>query len=151
MRASLTSAALAAMIAVGLGAAGADAAPKKMPERGYYDVNRLAPLTDKPGDPVNGKAVVRKKGLCLSCHAMPIPEEADHGDVAPDLAGVGSRLQPPELRMRVADPKVIYPDTIMPSFLKKDGLNRVAKKWEGQSILTPQEVEDVVAYLSTLK
>lgn len=123
---------------------------KKAPERGYFDVSRMAPLTDSPGDPVQGRKIVVSKGMCLSCHVMPIPEEADHGDVGPELAGVGSRLQPPELRMRIVDPKVLNPDTPMPSFFKKD-LNRVAKQWEGQTILTAQEVEDVVAYLGTLK
>jgi sulfur-oxidizing protein SoxX len=152
MRSSTIRTALAAVLATGVAAAAADAAPRKvMPDREYYGVSRMAPLTDKAGDPVNGKVVVRTKGLCLSCHTAPIPEEPDHGDVAPDLAGVGSRLQPPELRMRIADPKVVFPDTIMPSFLKKQGLNRVAAAWEGQTILTPQEIEDVVAYLSTLK
>lgn len=131
-------------------AAQSQALPKKPPERGYYDVSRMAPLTDQKGDPVNGRKVAAGKGLCLSCHVMPIPEEADHGDVGPDLAGVGSRLQPPELRMRIVDPKVLNPDTPMPSFYKKD-LNRVGKKWEGQTVLTAQEVEDVVAYLGTLK
>ena len=126
------------------------ASPKKAPERGYFDVSRMAPLTDQPGDPANGRKIAANKGLCLSCHVMPIPEEADHGDVGPEMAGIGSRLQPPELRMRIVDPKVLNPDTPMPSFYKKD-LNRVAKKWEGQTILTAQEVEDVVAYLSTLK
>lgn len=150
MRTPTTRVALAAVLAVSLVGV-ADAATRKVPERGYYDVSRMAPLTDKPGDPATGKTLVKTKGLCLSCHTLPIPEEADHGDVAPDLAGVGSRLQAAEIRMRVVDPKVIFPDTIMPSFHKTEGLHRVSKKWEGKPILTAQEVEDVVAYLSTLK
>ncbi|MGE5547377.1 MAG: sulfur oxidation c-type cytochrome SoxX [Solirubrobacterales bacterium] len=129
----------------------ASAAPrKKTPERGYFDVTRMAPLTSEKGDPANGRLIARTKGLCLSCHVMPIPEEPDHGDIGPDLAGVATRWSPPELRMRVADAKAFNPDTPMPSFYKKD-LNRVAKDWEGKSILTAQEVEDVVAYLLTLK
>ena len=141
--------ALAAALAL-VPAALVQASPKKPPERGYYDVSRMAPLTDQAGDPANGRKLAATKGLCLSCHAMPIPEQADHGDVGPDLAGVAERLQPAELRMRIVDPKVINPDTPMPSFYKKD-LNRVAKDWVGQTILSAQEVEDVVAYLGTLK
>lgn len=151
MRTPITGLAVAAVLAGMLAGNAEAAARKKAPDREYFDVSRMAPLTDQAGDPVNGKKMVRTKGLCLSCHAMPIPEEADHGDVAPDLAGVGSRWQPAELRMRVVDPKVLNPDTIMPSFFKKEGLHRVAKNWEGQTILTAQEVEDVVAYLATLK
>ena len=142
--------AVAAALALTLPVLVQAASPKKAPERGYYDVSRLAPLTEQPGDPVNGRAVAAGKGLCLSCHVMPIPEQADHGDVGPDLAGVGSRLQPPELRLRIADPKVLNPDTPMPSFFKKD-LNRLPPNLKGQTVLTAQEVEDVVAYLATLK
>lgn len=151
MRTPITGLAVAAVLA-GTLAGIAEAAPrKKVPDRGYYDVSRMAALTDRPGDPVNGRTLARTKGLCLACHTMPIPEEPDHGDVAPDLAGVGSRWQPAELRMRIVDPKVLNADTIMPSFYKKEGLHRVAKNWEGQTILSAQEVEDMVAYLSMLK
>lgn len=149
MRKPVIRVACAAILAVAL-AGTATAAPKKAPERGYYDVTRMAPLTGEKGDPAKGRDIVRKQGLCLSCHVMPIPEDPDHGDIGPDLAGVGARYQPAELRLRIADPKLLNPDTPMPSFFKKD-LNRVAKAWEGKTILTAQEVEDVVAYLSTLK
>ncbi len=112
-----------------------------------------ASLTGKPGDPKNGRKVVihRKKGNCLACHKMPIPEQPFHGEVGPDLAGVGSRLSEGELRLRLVDPKVINPDTIMPAFYKADGFHRVMKKFKGKTILTAQEIEDVVAYLKTLK
>jgi sulfur-oxidizing protein SoxX len=151
MRSSFLTVAVAAGVTVGLVGVADAAARKKVPDREYFEVSRMAPLTDKAGDPVNGKTVLRTTGLCLSCHTAPIPEEPDHGDVAPDLAGVGTRLQAAEMRLRIVDPKVLFPDTIMPSFHKKEGLNRVAKAWEGKTILTAQEVEDVVAYLSTLK
>ena len=142
--------ALAVALAVHWAVQSQAASPKKPPERGYYDVSRMAPLTDQKGDPVNGRAIAAGKGLCLSCHVMPIPEQPDHGDVGPDLAGVAARLQPPEMRMRIVDPKVLNPDTPMPSFFKKE-LNRVQPSLKGQSFLTAQEVEDVVAYLGTLK
>ncbi|MGE5503833.1 MAG: sulfur oxidation c-type cytochrome SoxX [Actinomycetota bacterium] len=143
-------AAIAAALTVFL-ALGADAAQrKKAPERSVWEPSRMAPLTNDKGDPARGRIAVIKKGNCLACHIMPIPEEPDHGDVGPPLEGVGSRLTPAELRMRIVDPKVLNPDTIMPSFYKRD-LNRVAKEWEGKTILDAQDVEDVVAYLSTLK
>lgn len=149
MRTPVIRVAVAAILAVAV-AGTASAATKKAPERGYYDVTRMAPLTSEKGDPAKGRDIVRKQGLCLSCHVMPIPEEADHGDIGPDLTGVGARYQAAELRLRIVDPKILNPETPMPSFYKKE-LNRVGKKWEGKTILTSQEVEDVVAYLMTLK
>jgi sulfur-oxidizing protein SoxX len=110
-------------------------------------------LTGAPGDPVNGRKVVinRKKGNCLACHQMPIPEQQFHGEISPDLSGVGNRYSAAELRMRVVDPKVFNEDTIMPAFYKNAGLHRVLKGFEGKTMLSAQEVEDVVAYLTTLK
>jgi sulfur-oxidizing protein SoxX len=110
-------------------------------------------LTGKPGDPTKGRevAINRKQGNCLACHTMPIPEQQFHGEVAPDLAGVASRYSEAELRLRVVDPKVLNPDTIMPAFYKVAGLHRVLKKFEGKSILSAEQVEDVIAYLMTLK
>jgi sulfur-oxidizing protein SoxX len=111
-----------------------------------------ASLTGTAGDPANGKkvAIDRKKGNCLACHAMPIPEEQFHGDIGPDLGDVGANLSDATLRLRLVDSKAINPDTIMPAFLMT-GKTRVLKKFEGKTILTPQEVEDVIAYLLTLK
>ena len=110
-------------------------------------------LTDQPGDPENGRAVAihRKKGNCLACHIMPIPEQSFHGEIGPDLNGVASRYDAGELRLRIVNPKVLNPDTIMPAYYKKDGLHRVRKDFEGKTLLTAQEVEDVIAYLQTLK
>ncbi|MEO5374240.1 MAG: sulfur oxidation c-type cytochrome SoxX [Alphaproteobacteria bacterium] len=110
-------------------------------------------LTAVPGDPVNGRKVViaPKLGNCLACHAMPIPEEPDHGQVASSLSGIGSRLDAAKLRLRIVDPKRVTPDTMMPSFFRTEGFHRVLKDFEGRTILTAQEVEDVVAYLLTLK
>jgi sulfur-oxidizing protein SoxX len=102
------------------------------------------------GDPRRGRLAVIGKGNCLACHQMPIPDEPDHGDIGPDLSHVGSRLDAAQLAARIRDPKTINPDTIMPSFVKLE-LNRVAKDWKGQTILTEQDLADVVAYLLTLK
>ena len=112
-----------------------------------------ASLTGKAGDAANGKklAINRKKGNCLACHAMPIPEQAFHGNIGPDLKGVGSRYEAGELRLRVVDSKVVNEDTIMPAFYREVGLHRVLKKFKGKTVLAAQEVEDIVAYLTTLK
>lgn len=110
-------------------------------------------LTGKAGDPVKGRAVAinRKLGNCLACHEMPIPEQQFHGEVGPDLAGVGGRYSEGELRLRVVDPKKLNPETIMPAFYRNSGFHRVMKKFQGKSMLSAEQVEDVVAYLMTLK
>jgi sulfur-oxidizing protein SoxX len=109
-------------------------------------------LTGVAGDPAKGKklAVNRKKGNCLACHAMPIPEQQFHGEVGPDLSGVGNRMTKAELRLRLVNSKALNPDTIMPAF-HKVALNRVLKKFKGKTILGAQEIEDIIAYISTLK
>lgn len=110
-------------------------------------------LTGNPGNAENGRkvAIHRKKGNCLACHAMPVPEQPFHGNLGPDLAGVGSRYSVGELRLRVVNPKFANPDTIMPAFYRAEGLHRVLKGFEGKTVLSAEEVEDVVAYLATLK
>ncbi len=110
-------------------------------------------LTGKAGNAKKGRAlsINRKKGNCLACHVMPIPEQPFHGNIGPDLKGVGARYEAGELRLRVVDPKVLNEDTIMPSFYKNTGFHRVLKKFKGKSVLAAQEVEDILAYLQTLK
>ncbi len=110
-------------------------------------------LTGQPGDPVNGRklAIDRKLGNCLACHVLPIPEQPFHGDVGPDLSETGGNLSEGELRLRIVDSKVLNPDTIMPAFYRNDGFERVLKKFQGKTMLSAQQVEDIVAYLMTLK
>jgi len=110
-------------------------------------------LTGQPGDPENGRALAihRKKGNCLACHIMPIPEQSFHGEIGPDLNGVAARYDAAELRLRLVDPKALNPDTIMPSYYKNNGYHRVLKDFEGKTMLSAQEVEDIIAYLQTLK
>jgi len=110
-------------------------------------------LTGKPGNAANGRklAINRKKGNCLACHKMPVPEQPFHGDVGPDLKDVASRLSEGEVRLRLVNPKMLNPDTIMPAFYRKDGFVRVLKKFKGKTMLSAAEVEDVVAYTMTLK
>ena len=110
------------------------------------------PLTGTPGDPVRGRAIVadRQVGLCLLCHSGPFPEVPFQGDLAPDLTGVGARLDTAELRQRMVDSRVLNPDTIMPPYHSLDGLHRVGARWQGRTILDAQGIEDVVAFLATL-
>ncbi len=116
-------------------------------------------LTGVAGDPANGRKVVihRKKGNCLACHQMPIPEQQFHGEIAPPLHHVGSTYTEGEIRARVTDMKLINPDSFMPSFHRNKAnhggkpLHRVLKKFKNKTILSAQEVEDIVAYLVTLK
>ncbi len=110
-------------------------------------------LTGQPGDPANGRklAINRKQGNCLACHVLPIPEQPFHGDVGPDLSETGGNLSEGEIRLRIVDSKVLNPDTIMPAFYRNDGFERVLKKFQGKTMLSAQQVEDVVAYLMTLK
>lgn len=113
----------------------------------------VAPLTAVPGNPASGRMVVAapKLGNCLACHRMPIPDEPDHGEIAPDLSGVGNRFSPSELRLILVNAKLLRPDTMMPGFFRTGDLYRPAKAVQGKTILTAQQIEDVVAYLVTLK
>ncbi len=112
------------------------------------------PLGGLKGDVANGRkvAIHRGKGNCLACHSMPISEEEFHGEIGPPLAGVGGRYDAAQLRLRIVNMQELNPGTLMPPFYKHpDQFNRVSKKYQGRTILTAQEVEDVVAYLTTLK
>src|SRR6185369_10020539 len=110
-------------------------------------------LTGKPGDAARGRAIVanRTVGLCLLCHSGPIPEERFQGTLAPSLAGAGSRWNEGQLRLRMVDAARLNADTIMPSYYRLDRLQRVAKGFAGKPILNAEQIEDVVAYLVTLK
>lgn len=109
-------------------------------------------LSGKPGDPTNGRAlVVKRETTCLLCHAGPFPDQRFQGNLSPDLTGTGSRWTEGELRLRMVDATRLNEATIMPSFYRVDGLSRVAKNLRGSPILSAQEVEDVVAFLITLK
>jgi len=114
------------------------------------------PLTATPGDSVRGRAIVvnRQVGLCLLCHRGPFdatPEERQQGTVATDLAGVGARWSEAQLRLRVVDSRRLNPETVMPAYHRVDDLQRVGTAWQGRTILDAQQVEDVVAFLGTLR
>lgn len=111
-------------------------------------------LAGLKGDPRRGRkiAIARGKGNCLACHRLPIPEEEFHGTVGPPLYDIGARLTEGQIRLRIIDEKQVNPMTIMPGFYRDPRhFYRVLDEYEGKTILTPQEVEDVVAYLRTLR
>ena len=111
-----------------------------------------APLTATPGDAVRGRAIVanRRQGLCLLCHAGPIPEERFQGNLGPDLAGAGARWSAGQLRLRLVDARRLDPESIMPAYYRTSGLERVPTTLRDKPILSAQQIEDVVAYLRTL-
>ncbi|QWE19912.1 sulfur oxidation c-type cytochrome SoxX [Polynucleobacter sp. AP-Kolm-20A-A1] len=112
----------------------------------------LQPLTSTPGDPIRGRAIVanRQTGLCLLCHSGPFPEERFQGNLAPELSVSAGRYTVPELRARIMDASRFNPNTIMPSYYRDDHLYRVAAKFKGETILSGQEIEDVVAFLASM-
>jgi sulfur-oxidizing protein SoxX len=110
-------------------------------------------LTGQPGDAERGRAIVanRQVGLCLLCHSGPFPQERFQGDLAPDLAGAGSRSTPGQLRLRIVDASQLNADTIMPPYYRIKGLTRVGAAFRGATILSAQQIEDVIAFLTMLK
>jgi L-cysteine S-thiosulfotransferase len=111
------------------------------------------PLTGARGDAARGKAIVtsRQTGLCLLCHSAPLPEEKFQGTIGPDLRGAGSRSTEGQLRLRIVDPRRFNADTIMPAYYRQDGLERVAPAFRGRTVLTAEQIEDVIAFLMTLR
>jgi sulfur-oxidizing protein SoxX len=110
-------------------------------------------LTGAKGDPARGRAIVanRQVGLCLLCHSGPFPEERFQGSLAPDLKGAGSRLSEGQLRLKIVDPGRVNPATIMPAYHRTEGLVRVAPAYRGKPVLSAEQIEDVVAFLTTLR
>lgn len=103
------------------------------------------------GDAARGRAVfvAREGGHCVLCHAA--PGVAVAGDVGPALGGIGSRLTAGQIRYRVVDITRVNPDAVMPAFHRTEGLSRVAAQHAGRPVLSAQQVEDVVAWLASLR
>ncbi|GAW34280.1 cytochrome c [Roseovarius sp. A-2] len=147
-----------ALVGAATGAAAAEIAPGEVP---FEDGAVAVSLTGAPGDPVRGREVVGNKSLgnCVACHAnSDMSDIPFHGEIGPMLDGAGERWSEAELRGIVANAKMMFPDSMMPSFYRVDGFTRPGNAYTGEAaddsfgpLLTAQQVEDVVAYLSTLK
>lgn len=95
--------------------------------------------------------VVDRSSTCILCHSGPFPEQAFQGDLAPNLSGSGGRWSEGQLRLRLVDASRLNAATIMPSYYRVDGLTRVGTSWRGKPILSAEQIEDIVAYLATLR
>jgi L-cysteine S-thiosulfotransferase len=109
-------------------------------------------LTGTAGDVTRGRAlVVERSSTCILCHSGPFPEQKFQGDLAPSLAGSGSRWSEGQLRLRLVDASRLNAASIMPSYYRVDGLDRVGTVWRGKPILSAEQIEDIVAYLVSLR
>ncbi len=134
----------------------ASAAEPVTPGQVKFVENEIAKsLTGSSGDPVAGRKWIinRQLGNCLACHKNSMMnDQLFHGEVGPPLDGAGSRWTVPQLRAIVANSKQVFgPDTLMPAFYRNGDAARTARAFKGKTILSAQQVEDVVAYLSNLK
>lgn len=111
------------------------------------------PLADTLADAAHGKTlfVSRDGGHCVLCHQVAGLDAEFQGDVGPALTGIGSRLSPGQLRLRVVDYELVQPGVLMPSYYRSHDLYQVSDAHEGKPVLSADDVEDLVAYLSSLK
>ena len=123
----------------------------------HWKIHKLAiekPLCGLVGDSIRGRllAADSQTGNCLTCHQLPIPEEPLHGTVGPPLFSLASRKTEAQIRAHVVDQRQFNPNTIMPGFYRDPRLyNRVADDHWNRTLLTAQQIEDIVAYLASLK
>ena len=112
-----------------------------------------AALTEQPGDAARGRDIAtnRQVGMCQLCHQVPGSGDRFQGDIGTSLAGAGARWTVPQLRLRIVDSRRVNEHSVMPAYFKTDGLRRVAGAWRDRPMLEAQQVEDVVAWLGSLK
>ena len=142
---------IAALIAANLALTGAACAEELV---SYKIVGDGIPqsLTGSPGDATRGRTLVlARTTTCILCHSGPFPETRFQGDLAPDLTGAGNRWTASQLRLRLVDASRFNAQTIMPSYYRNDGLVRVGRNFAGKPILSAAEIEDIVAFLATLR
>lgn len=142
-----------ALLAGVLALAGASASAQSLAHYTVSGDGIAQPLAGLNGDAARGRALAasRQQGLCLLCHSGPFPEERFQGDLAPSLAGAGARWSSAQLRLRLVDSSRVQPGSIMPAYHRTEGLTRVAPAWRDKPIFSAQQIEDVVAFLATLK
>jgi L-cysteine S-thiosulfotransferase len=108
---------------------------------------------DTSADVVQGREIYldRNLGHCLLCHRAKQIEAPFQGTIGPDLSTVGSRLSPSQIRAKIVNPLASNPHTVMPAYYKTDGLNQVAREYQGKPILSAVQIEHVVAFVSSLQ
>lgn len=141
-----------------LSVSAADIEPSKVV---YVDGSVEASLTGTPGDAANGRKIVgsKKLGNCVACHKVAdLADVPFQGEIGPELDGAGERWSVAELRGIVSNAKMMFDESMMPSFYKTEGFIRPGKAYTGKAaddtfapLLSGQQIEDVVAYLATLK
>lgn len=151
--AAQVSAGAAAQVSAGAAAPEASSTDPALASHAIVGDGIPAALNGAVGDMARGRAIVadRRIGLCLLCHAAPIPEQRFQGNLGPNLDGVGARWSVAQLRLRLVDARRLNPASIMPSYYRVEGLARVAPALRGKPILSAQQIEDVVAYLASLQ
>ena len=146
---------MAAALAAAFTVVPSGVAKGEAPSGAYAVVGDAIPssLTGARGDAAQGRAIIlnRQVGLCLLCHSGPFPEERFQGTIAPDLRGTGARLSEGQIRLRIVDPGRVNAATIMPAYYRTVGLTRVAPAFRGKTVLTAEQIEDIVAFLATLR
>ena len=147
-------------IAIALVAGASHAEAVKPTDVVYVDGAVETSLSGQPGDPVNGAELMNKgAGNCIACHQVSALSHLDfQGEIGPPLDGAADRWSEAELRGIVANAKMMFEGSMMPSFYRTEGFVRVGDAYTGKApagevtpLLTAQEVEDVVSYLLTLK
>ena len=139
--------------AVAIGISAAEAVPGSLAKFRVIADGIPEPIGGIAGDAGRGRTLIlgREAANCVLCHALPEPGVRFSGDLGPPLGGVARTLSVAQLRLRVVDSMRVNPTTIMPSYYRIEGLDRVAGAYRGKPILAAEQVEDLVAYLATLK
>src|SRR6266567_1265777 len=144
---SIVAAVITISLALGAGARAEERVPYIITGDGIAES-----LTGAPGDAARGRALVlARTTTCILCHSGPFPETRFQGDLAPDLTGAGNRWTVSQLRLRMVDASHFNPNTIMPSYYRNDGFVRIGRNFAGKPILAAAEIEDIVAFIATLR
>ena len=110
-------------------------------------------LTEQPGDAIRGRDIAanRQIGMCPLCHQIPLANDRFLGNISTNLTGAGTRWTVAQLRLRIVNSRQLNPTSVMPAYYHVEGLTRVAATSRDKPILNAQQIEDVVAWLATLK